>query len=137
MAKKFATWFIRFAVAAAIYATTSFVWINTAYGWDRLGVFVASIGFGLLAALAWAVAIAVGLWIANASIRLLIHPVLTVLLLVIFSGVVIIGFMDTTWEVLWDELRPFALLAAAATVADAAAGFVLAYRASAALRQAP
>ena len=137
MAKKFATWFIRFAVAAAIYATTSIVWINSAQGWDRLSMFTASIGFGFLAVLAWAVAIAVGHSIAKASIRLLIHPVLTVLLLVIFSCVVMGGFTDTPWDLLWRELWPFALLTATSTVADAAAGFVLEYRASAALPQAP
>ena len=125
MGRRVASWFIRFAVAAVIYASTGIIWINDASGWGQLGMFVKSLAFGLLAVLAWGGAIGLGTLVRHAATRLLLHPALTVTLFVALSVAILGWSMDTPWGSLWEDLRPFAALLVAVTVVDAVIGLLL------------
>jgi hypothetical protein len=124
MGRAIASWFIRFAVAAAVYITVASIWTNRAQGWEGLGLFIASLAFGAIAAVVWWIALAIGHKVAGGSQRLLLHPVLVLLLFLAIT--VVVGYlMETSSESLWRDLRPFVGLVAAAAVADAAVGWLL------------
>ena len=128
MTGKLASWSIRLVVATGVYAIVAYFWFEQARGWDRLGVLVSGMVFGCAALAAWFMAIALAQFVGNATVRLVLHPLLTVVLLLALSAIFVGGFMGMTWDALWRDLRPFALLVAGASAADAAIGLLLAQR---------
>lgn len=123
---RIARWTIRFVVAAALYVAIATVWIKQASGWESLGLFIAALVFGAVAATAWCAAIAIGQFgVRRPYARLAAHPVLTAVLFSIFALVVLSGFLGDTPEAAWKDTRSFAALVAVCTLADAAVGFAL------------
>lgn len=125
MARKIAVWLVRLLIAAVVLMMGVSVWIEQASGWGKLGRFAAAIGFATIAIPAWLVAIAIGQRIADFRLRLALHPLLTVLLFALFAVVVFSVAFDDTWESLWSDLGPFAVLLTVAVAVDAVVGFLL------------
>src|SRR5262245_28410551 len=125
VARKIAVWLIRLVVAAVVLMIAVHFWIEQASGWGKLGRFAAALGFGFVTVPAWMLAVAIGQCIADLRLRLVLHPFLTVALLLLFAVVVSSVAFGETGEMLWRDLGPFAALLTVATVADAAVGFLL------------
>lgn len=124
MGRKFGIWSIRLGLGAVIYLIVTYAMMQQAVGWDRLGVFVAGFAFGLIAILSFCMAIAIGHFDASAVVRLLLHPVVTVLLFFLLSAAIVSYSLDSSWELLWRDLRPFLMLVAAISVIEAMVGFL-------------
>jgi hypothetical protein len=121
MAPKIAVLGLRFVLIAAIYISTVALWVNNASGWEGLGLFGAGIALGVAAVPSWWGAAVIGQFIADRRLRLIAHPLLTMFLFMLVAGVTVVS-MGTTVETMWRDVRPFAVLIAAAALADACAG---------------
>ena len=73
--------------------------------------------------------------IASWFIRFAFHVVVTLALFCALTAIIGV-IMDTAWDTLWHDLRPFAGLLLAATAADIAVGVLLQRWVAAAARQA-
>ena len=124
MARTVGIWSVRLGLGAVIYIIVTYAMVQQATGWDRLGIFVAGFAFGLIAILSWCIAIAVGRFVTSAGVRMLIHPVLTVLLFVVLSVAIVGWLQDTAWESLWRDLRPFVFLVGGISLIEAVIGFL-------------
>ncbi len=125
MARRIATWLIRFAVMAVVYVVLARVVIDNAQGWEGLGRLGAAIGFGINIAVVWAVAIGIGLFIPSVAVRFSVHPVLMMLLCLALHIVVAGWIIGTTVEFLWRDLEPFAPLIVGVIILDTIVGFLL------------
>jgi hypothetical protein len=126
MFSKIVAWSIRFAVHAAIFLAVVMIWLNRTTGWASLNLLGASIAFGVVAAIAWCLAIAVEQRISNVTIRLAVHPVLMLLLFTAIAYLIIGVFYGTLFEFFWRDVRSFLVLVTGAAAADALAGYLIA-----------
>jgi hypothetical protein len=115
---------LRLALATLLYIGTAAVWIGRANGWAVLELFVASIMFGVFAAVALIAAMTLCRRIANPLVRLLAQPPLTVLLFVVLVYVIAGGLMGMHNDIARDMAR-FVGLVAVIAVVDAALGYGL------------
>jgi hypothetical protein len=115
---------LRLALATIIYLGTAAIWINNTQGWAVLGLFVASIMFGMFAAVALIAAMTLCRRITNPVMRLLAHPPLTVLLFVVLGYVIAGGLMGMHNDIARDMAR-FVGLVAVIAIVDTALGYRL------------
>jgi hypothetical protein len=112
---------LRLALATLLYLGAVAIWIGRANGWAVLELFVASIIFGVFAAVALIAAMTLCRRVANPMLRLLAHPPLAVLLFVALCYVIAGGLMGMHNDIARDMAR-FAGLMAIISVIDAAMG---------------
>ncbi|MGH6739081.1 MAG: hypothetical protein ACREDY_08620 [Bradyrhizobium sp.] len=125
MPSKIAAWGIRFAVFAALFLAVVLIWLDRTTGWEGLSLFGASIMFGGIAAASWWLAVVIEQYLVNARLRFAAHPVLVSLTFVAIAQLVVVGYFDTPFELLWRDAEPFVVLVAATAAADALVGFLL------------